>query len=179
MCSQHQQSRKLLRGDLHLPQDRVYILCKSGERSGHYPVLRAPDKRKRSAEMEWLAVQAIVGLGEHAEHHSHSLSQLLGMRRILSAVKPHLACLSWAALTGLLQKGPPSAIHRSMPDGPEEKDLQRLEGGLQCCIPLLPHSFRYNTRKKKKKSVVALWLSTTAWLQTSQWAGVSSVLTRA
>lgn len=41
-----------------------------------------------------LAAQAIVGLGEHAERHSHSLSQLPGMRRILSAVKPHLACLS-------------------------------------------------------------------------------------
>lgn len=163
MCRRHQQSRKLLRSDLHLPQDRVYFLCKTAERSGHYPALRTSDKRTWIVEMGPLAVQAIVGLGEHAEYCSHSLSQQPGMQRLFSPVKPHLVCLSWTGLTGLLQKGPPSAIHRNMPDGPERKGLLVL-GAMLYSTPL----FRYNTRQKKSK----------AWLQTSQWAGVSSNLTQ-
>lgn len=35
MCSHHQQSRKLLRSDPHLPQDRVSFLCKRAERCRH------------------------------------------------------------------------------------------------------------------------------------------------
>lgn len=49
MCSHHQQSRELQRSDLHLPQDRVYFLCKRAERSGHYSAPQTSDKRKLSA----------------------------------------------------------------------------------------------------------------------------------
>lgn len=40
------------------------------------------DKRKWRAEMGRLAVRATVGLEEHAEICSHSLSQPLGVQRI-------------------------------------------------------------------------------------------------
>ena len=49
----------------------------------------------------------VVGLQEHAEFCSHSFSQPLGMQRILSPVKPHLACLSWAGLRRCYRKNPP------------------------------------------------------------------------
>lgn len=116
MCSHHQQGRKLLRGDLHLPQDSLFLMQ---ERRDEWARLcpQTSDKRMWSEETGRLAVRAAAGLQDHAGLSSHSLPQPLGMLRILSPVKPHPACLS----RGLLQEGPPSAIHRSMTDGPEKK----------------------------------------------------------
>lgn len=104
MCSHHQQSRKLLRSDLHLPQDSVYLLCERAQTSGHYYALRPQIK---GSGVQRSAVRAMVGLEEHAEFCSHSLSQPLGMQRIFSPVKFHPACLSWTGLKGCYRKDPP------------------------------------------------------------------------
>lgn len=67
-------------------------------------------------------------------------------------------------LAGLLQEGPPpSAIHRSMTDGPEKKGWLRLGW---CCIPLNPPG-ALPAPQQRGRAVVKL--------QTSSSRGVSSV----
>ncbi len=120
MCSHHQQSRKLLRSDLHLPQDRVYFLCGSAEGSGHRSALRPQIKGGGVPRWDdllsgpgevWTSVlsSAATPCPNHWECRGSEVRWNL-IRRISA---------EWAyrAVTGR----PPSAIHSSMTDGLEKK----------------------------------------------------------
>ena len=120
MCSHHQQGRKLLRSDLHLPQDSVY-LSQRAESSGHRSALRPHMKGSGAQRWGRWAVRAAQGLQEHAEFCSHSFPQPQGMQRILSPVKHHPASLSSTGSQGCYRKEPPLLfIEACMTDGPEK-----------------------------------------------------------
>lgn len=68
MCSQHQQSRKPLASDLHLPRDRVHVLRKGAVKEWASPCpsyLQIKGSGGRGRDDSLLG--AIVGLGAHAE----------------------------------------------------------------------------------------------------------------
>lgn len=115
---------------------------------------------------------AVVGLQEHAEFCSHSLSQPLGMQRILSPVKPHLACLSWAGLRRCYRKNPPLLFIEAWQMGQRRRVSSGCWGDAVLRSLVQVH---YLLMKTRCHAVV----STAAWLQISQWGGVSSVLTKA
>lgn len=105
MCSHHQQSRKLLGMAYIWPAIASVAYAKRSESSGHSAALRP--QIKASGAPRWddccLCSEALV---KHAELCSHSLFPPLGMRRILSPVKHHPACLSRTGLQGCYRKDP-------------------------------------------------------------------------
>lgn len=84
---------------------------------------RTSDERKRSAEIRWddLLSGATVGLGEHAGFLRPLPVSTTGNAEDLKSCETSSSVSQLNGLTGLLQEGPPSAIHRSVTDGPEEK----------------------------------------------------------